>query len=175
MRLTIHTMVSPLGDLLLVGDGEGRLHALEYADGEERLHRLLRRRLGREADLTPGALPQEQVLTRYFAGEIAAIDALPVAMGGTAFQNQAWAALREIPAGSPATYGGQARRIGHPTAARAVGSANHNNPINIVVPCHRIIGGNGALTGYAGGLERKRWLLDHEARHADPAAAQRLL
>ncbi|MGI6245824.1 MAG: methylated-DNA--[protein]-cysteine S-methyltransferase [Pseudochelatococcus sp.] len=160
-------METPVGDLLLVSDAGGRLHACEYADIEERLHRLLRRRLGRAGyGLSPGGAPPSvaAAIERYFAGDLAAIDTLPVVFGGTDFQNRAWAALREIPAGRPATYAGQAARVGNPRAARAVGSANHNNPFQIVVPCHRVVGKSGALTGYAGGLNRKRWLLEHEIR-----------
>lgn len=171
MLLTIGRVSSPLGDLLLVSDAAGRLHASDFADCEGRLHRLLTRRLGPDHRLTPGAPPPAvaQALARYFAGEVTAIDAVPVVLGGSDFQNRAWAALREIPAGQRATYGQQARRIGNPAAARAVGSANHDNPCNIIVPCHRIVGADGALTGYAGGLPRKRWLLTHEDRHAGGA------
>ena len=166
MDLMIDHVSSPLGDLLLVGDGAGRLHACDYADCEERLRRLLARRHG-DVSLMPGPAPLgvADALARYFAGDVAAVDSVPVVLGGTAFQNRAWAALRQIPAGRPATYGDQARRIGNPSAARAVGSANYANPFNIIVPCHRVVGAKGALTGYAGGLSRKRWLLDHEDRH----------
>ena len=100
---------------------------------------------------------------RLFAGELSAIDDLPVESGGTEFQRAAWKALRRIPAGETRSYGAQAAAIGRPAAVRAVGLANGANPIGVIVPCHRVVGANGTLTGYAGGLERKRWLLAHEA------------
>ncbi len=104
-------------------------------------------------------------LRAYFDGDIAAIDALPVAdVPGTPFQRSVWRALREIPGGETISYAELARRIGKPAAVRAVGLANGANPIGIVVPCHRVIGSDGTLTGYGGGVERKRWLLAHENR-----------
>jgi methylated-DNA-[protein]-cysteine S-methyltransferase len=102
-------------------------------------------------------------LRRYFAGELAAIDDLPVKTAGTAFQREVWRALREIECGTTVSYAKLAERIGRPTAVRAVGLANGANPIGVVVPCHRVIGADGSLTGYGGGMERKRWLLRHEA------------
>ncbi len=110
-----------------------------------------------------GSSPAAAVLGRYFAGELKAIDRLKTANGGTAFQRKVWAALRTIPARATTSYGELAARLGMPKAARAVGLANGANPIAIVVPCHRVIGANGTLTGYGGGLARKRWLLAHEA------------
>jgi methylated-DNA-[protein]-cysteine S-methyltransferase len=101
-------------------------------------------------------------MKNYFAGELGAIDDLPVKTAGTPFQRAVWSALREIPLGATESYGKLAERIGRPTAVRAVGLANGSNPIGIVVPCHRVIGANGSLTGYGGGMERKRWLLEHE-------------
>ena len=98
----------------------------------------------------------------YLDGDLAALDEIPVETGGTPFQRQVWQALREVGPGTTSTYGELARRLGRPTAARAVGAANGRNPVALVVPCHRIVGANGALTGYAGGVERKRWLLKHE-------------
>jgi methylated-DNA-[protein]-cysteine S-methyltransferase len=98
----------------------------------------------------------------YFDGDLHAIDALPVATEGTVFQKSVWQALRTIPTGKTMSYGELAVKIGKPAAVRAVGLANGSNPIGVVVPCHRVIGANGSLTGYGGGLERKRWLLDHE-------------
>jgi len=102
--------------------------------------------------------------TSYFAGSPAELDALPLDPHGSEFQRRVWRALREIPLGATASYGEIARRVGRPGAARAVGDANRRNPIAIAIPCHRVIGGDGRLVGYAGGLERKRWLLDREAR-----------
>jgi len=103
-------------------------------------------------------------LDAYFAGRLEAIDAILVKTGGTAFQRAVWSALRRIPVGQTTSYGALAAAIDRPRAVRAVGLANGSNPIGVVVPCHRVIGANGSLTGYAGGLERKRWLLAHEAR-----------
>ena len=105
-------------------------------------------------------------LGEYFAGERRSFE-LRLAPSGTSFQHRVWAALTEIPFGHTESYGELARRIGQPTASRAVGLANSRNPIAVVVPCHRVIGASGSLTGYAGGLERKRWLLDHELRAQD--------
>ncbi len=100
----------------------------------------------------------------YFEGDLLALAAVPVDGGGTPFQRRVWAALRDIPAGATESYSALAARIGMPRAARAVGLANGRNPVAIAVPCHRVVGADGSLTGYAGGLQRKRWLLDHERR-----------
>jgi methylated-DNA-[protein]-cysteine S-methyltransferase len=111
-------------------------------------------------------------LSAYFAGELACLDAIEWRVAGTAFQRKVWTALRTIPAGTTTSYGALAAQLDMPTAVRAVGHANGSNPISIVVPCHRVIGANGSLTGYGGGLQRKRWLLEHEgvvlktSRHA---------
>jgi len=112
-------------------------------------------------------------LAAYFRGDVTALDAVRVAPEGTPFQQRVWAALRTIPPGDTATYGEIARAMGAPTAARAVGAANHRNPIWIVVPCHRVIGASGALTGYAGGLDVKRRLLEHERQAVDRLLASR--
>ncbi len=106
-----------------------------------------------------------QQLAEYFAGKRREFD-LPLAPKGTGFQERAWRALLAIPYGETRTYGEQARAIGRPAASRAVGAANGKNPIAIIIPCHRVIGANGTLTGYGGGLPLKRWLLEHEAKHA---------
>jgi methylated-DNA-[protein]-cysteine S-methyltransferase len=108
---------------------------------------------------------------RYFAGAADAFASLPVDPQGSEFQRRVWRALREIPLGATASYGEIARKVGSPAAARAVGDANRRNPIAIAIPCHRVIGGDGSLVGYAGGLERKRWLLAHEAACAGAYAA----
>jgi len=108
---------------------------------------------------------------RYFAGDAGPLAALPLDPRGSEFQRRVWQALRAIPLGTTASYGEIAQRIGHPGAARAVGDANRRNPIAIAIPCHRVIGGDGRLVGYAGGLPRKRWLLDHESRCAAGQAA----
>jgi methylated-DNA-[protein]-cysteine S-methyltransferase len=103
-----------------------------------------------------------RLIRSYLAGDVSCIDSIPINAGGTPFQQQVWSALRVIPPGTVMTYGEMAEKLGKPTAYRAVGMTNALNPIAIVVPCHRLVGANGSLTGYAGGLERKRWLLAHE-------------
>ena len=113
---------------------------------------------------TPLLMAAARQLTAYFAGELRVFD-LPLRLEGTAFQLQCWQALQTIPYGETISYGDQARRIGRPKAVRAVGGANHHNPISIVVPCHRVIGTDGSLTGYGGGLDKKAWLLHHERRN----------
>lgn len=161
-ELLIERIESPIGVLHLVSDGR-RLCALDYDGYDERLRRLLTLRYGphrlREASDPGGATT---ALRRYLAGDFAALDAVEVDAGGTPFQREVWAALREIPCGTTTTYGELARRVGQPSAARAVGITNSLNPVAIVVPCHRVIGANDTLTGYAGGLHRKQWLLEHE-------------
>lgn len=156
---------TPIGVMLVLTDAQGRLRAVDWDDYESRMHKLLGRQYGKEAvALRPATAASEagRCLEAYFDGWIDAIDAVEVAMGGTVFQREVWAALRGIPAGSHLNYGRLAERIGRPEAVRAVGAANGANPIGIVVPCHRVIGANAALTGYGGGLHRKRWLLEHE-------------
>jgi methylated-DNA-[protein]-cysteine S-methyltransferase len=154
---------SPVGMIALVWDEDHALRALDFDDYEERMQRLLRRHYG-ACTLTPAAAPSalRAALTAFFEGDCDAITRIAVRTNGTAFQRRVWEALRGIPAGRTTTYGELAARIGAPTASRAVGLANGSNPIAIVVPCHRVIGANGALTGYGGGLARKRWLLEHE-------------
>lgn len=175
MRLMLDTYGSPLGEILLVSDSDGALRALDFADYEQRLRRLLRLHYGTyELDLAPAPIAVANALAAYFAGDIDAVSQLRVATGGTPFQREVWAALRRIPAGRTTTYGELAVELGRAGASRAVGLANGSNPIAIVVPCHRVIGRDGTLTGYAGGLQRKRWLLEHERRYAHLASAERL-
>jgi methylated-DNA-[protein]-cysteine S-methyltransferase len=153
--------------VLILADDQGRLCALDFGDFEDRLERLLELRTGRRLDTVTAAKDPfglSSVLAAYFEGDIAAIDALPVAAPGTDFQRQVWNTLREIPPGTTWSYGQLAAHIGRPSAVRAVGAANGANAVGIVVPCHRVIGADGTLTGYAGGVERKRWLLAHEAK-----------
>ena len=163
MRLQLDRFDSPVGNLLLAHDQGGTLRALDFGDDEARTARLLRSHY-EDLDLTPGPAPADTVaaLQSYFDGDIDALSRLPVATGGTGFQRRVWAALRAIPSGTTRTYGEIAAELGEPAAARAVGLANGANPVAIVVPCHRVIGSGGALTGFGGGLERKRWLLEHE-------------
>lgn len=163
---------TPLGEMLVITDESGRLRALDWKDYEEDMHRLMRRHYrDTRIDLqeTRDMSPATQAVLSYFDGELSSIDRLEVATGGTAFQREVWAALREIPAGQTISYLELAKRVGRPAAVRAVGMANGANPISIVVPCHRVIGSNARLIGYGGGLQRKRWLLQHE--HATPATA----
>ena len=168
---------SPVGRLRLVHDDDGHIRSLDFGDYEERMMRLLRLHYGRPGiDFTlPDAAPDSGLtaaILAYFEGDITAVDGLTTRTGGTAFQREVWAALRTIPAGGTLSYGALAAQIGRPKAVRAVGLANGANPIAIVVPCHRVIGANGTLTGYGGGLPRKRWLLAHEGITVDEAPAQ---
>lgn len=171
MKLLIESWASPISSLLIVTDEEGALRALEFADLESRLHRLLREHYG-EYTLQKSAAPLavKTALDAYFEGSLDALAHIPTATGGTVFQRNVWQALRSIPAGTTISYGQLAANLGRVEASRAVGAANGKNPISIVVPCHRVIGANGSLTGYGGGLPRKRWLLDHEGRFASAAA-----
>ena len=149
------TFDSPLGELLLLGDGDA-LCGLYMQEG--RTARKIR------SDWEPSEEPFAAVraqLDEYFAGRRTDFD-VPLAMSGSSFQLRAWQALREIPYGETISYGEQARRIDCPSP-RAVGVANGQNPVSLIVPCHRVIGADGSLTGYGGGLERKRFLLDLEA------------
>ncbi len=162
MELLIDRVSSPIGTILLVSDGQA-IRALDFEDYEQRMHRLLRLHYGSYALMSgrnPAGLSDR--IAAYFEGDIAALDSIPVQTGGTPFQRRVWDALRQIPAGKTTTYGQLARQIGSPGANRAVGLANGSNPAVIVVPCHRVIGADGTLTGYGGGLDRKRWLLAHE-------------
>lgn len=161
--LTLDRVATPVGEVLLVTGPEGAVRALDFAGYEDRMHRLLRRHWG-EVVLTEDRAPDRvrRAVEAYFAGDARALDGLAVRTGGTDFQKSVWAALRTIPAGETRSYGQLAAAIGSPRAVRAAGWANGQNPVAVIVPCHRVIGSNGALTGYAGGLERKRWLLAHE-------------
>ncbi len=171
MTLTLSHYSAPVGGLLLVTDGD-TLRALDFADFEPRMRTLLTRHYG-AVTLVDGDAPPAitAALDAYFAGDATALDALPVATGGSDFQRSVWAALRAIPAGTTTGYGALAASLGKPGAARAVGLANGANPIGIVVPCHRVIGANGTLTGYAGGVARKEWLLRHEGAPVQPRSS----
>jgi methylated-DNA-[protein]-cysteine S-methyltransferase len=161
--LQLDQTTSPIGVIRLVTDEQGALRALDFEDHEARNLALLRRQYG-SAEMTTGKAPRQisQALADYFEGDLTALDRIEVATAGTAFQEAAWAALRAIPPGATRSYSQQAAAIGRPKAVRAVGLANGSNPVGIVNPCHRVIGASGALTGYGGGIERKRWLLEHE-------------
>ena len=156
---------TPTGVMVLITDEAGRLRVLDWEDHTERLERLLRQQYRPDrVSLTDLAAPSaaRRALEAYFGGDLAALDSLEVETAGTPFQRAVWAGLRAIPVGQTLSYGELARRIGKPKAVRAVGLANGSNPVGVVVPCHRVIGADGSLTGYGGGLERKRWLLEHE-------------
>ena len=165
--LTLDRVATPVGEVLLVTDGEGAVRALDFAGYEDRMRRLLRRHWG-EVELVEGRAPAavRSAVEAWFGGDLTAFDGLKVRTNGTDFQRAVWAALRTIPAGETRTYGQLAAAIGSPKAVRAAGLANGQNPIAVIVPCHRVIGASGALTGYAGGLERKQWLLTHEGARA---------
>jgi methylated-DNA-[protein]-cysteine S-methyltransferase len=156
---------TPIGVLVLLTDPRGRIRALDWDDHEARMQRLLRLHYGVGGVIVDEAASPSAAraaLETYFAGDLDALDSLEVETAGTPFQRSVWAALRRIPAGRTLSYGALAAEIGKPAAVRAVGLANGSNPIGVVVPCHRVIGADGALTGYGGGLPRKRWLLEHE-------------
>jgi methylated-DNA-[protein]-cysteine S-methyltransferase len=162
MELLLDRVASPIGTITIISDG-ALLRALEFEDYEDRMRRLLRIHVGdytTKESRNPGGVSDR--MRAYFAGDLAAIEDIAVETGGTPFQREVWTALRLIPAGSTTSYGELAKTIGRPNAVRAVGMANGSNPIPIVVPCHRVIGSDGTLTGYGGGLPRKRWLLAHE-------------
>lgn len=162
MKFFLHELPSPIGTIQIVSDGR-MIRALDFSDYEERMLRLLRTHYG-SVELTRSPAPAEyrEAINAYFKGDFAALDRLPVETGGTTFQREVWNALRGIPAGATTSYGELAARIGRPKACRAVGMANGSNPIPLILPCHRVIGANGTLTGYGGGMDRKRWLLTHE-------------
>ena len=163
MNLHLERLPTAIGDMLIVTDDADRLRALDFADYEERMLTLLRRHYGKvELRERTAPSPARRAVEAYMAGDLRALDEIEVATGGTEFQRQVWAALRAIPVGETVSYGRLAERIGRPKAVRAVGLANGSNPIGVVVPCHRVIGSSGHLTGYAGGMERKEWLLKHE-------------
>jgi methylated-DNA-[protein]-cysteine S-methyltransferase len=170
LMLSVGSVETPLGVLILATDSNGDLCAADFIDHEQRLLRLLERRFRRSGyTLSPGSAPAgiEKALAAYFMGDLDQLRTIRLRTGGTPFQQSIWAALRDIRAGTSMSYSGLAAQLGKPNAARAVGHANGSNPFNIIIPCHRLIGANGSLTGYAGGIARKRWLLDHEARYAN--------
>lgn len=165
IALKIDRFATPIGELILIVDAQDRLRAIDWTDHEDRMLELLRRYCGKTgftltAAKDPGGL--RQALQAYFKGDLAAIDKLATDTGGTEFQRKIWRELRRIPCGKTISYAELARRIGRPAAIRAAGLANGANPVSIVIPCHRVIGSDGSLTGYGGGLHRKQWLLAHE-------------
>lgn len=154
---------TPIGIALLVTDDDGALRALDWDDYQPRMLHLLRLHYGAvELSDRPAPGPMRLALSGYFAGDLGQLSAVAWRVAGTPFQRKVWTALAEIPAGTTMSYGALAARIGSPRAIRAVGHANGSNPISVVLPCHRLIGADGSLVKYGGGLMRKRWLLRHE-------------
>ena len=165
LDLLIDRLPTPAGEMIVIADAEGNLRVIDWTEREARMKQLLDRQYGKGTyTLTPARDPGglSSAMRRYFKGDRAVIDTLPVKTAGTPFQRSVWKALRKIKCGTTISYAELARRIGRPKAVRAVGLANGQNPISVVVPCHRVIGSNGSLTGYGGGLPRKKWLLEHE-------------
>jgi len=168
LQLLMDRIDTPIGEMILVADREGNLRAIDWTDHEDRMLRLLRRHYGANGySLEPAANPYglSDCFRRYFSGDLTALDRVPVKTAGTSFQREVWSALRSIPRGTTLSYKQLAQSIGRPKSTRAVGLANGANPVAILVPCHRVIGANGSLTGYGGGIQRKQWLLDHERRN----------
>jgi methylated-DNA-[protein]-cysteine S-methyltransferase len=161
MNLSYDEVDSPLGRIRLVAR-DGALCALGF-DEEQQIGRRLQSRYGDvRLDRVSNPSGFSARVRDYLRGDLDALVGIPTDSGGTAFQRRVWQRLGEVGAGKTVSYGELAAAIGRPTASRAVGLANARNPVALVVPCHRVIGADGSLTGYAGGLERKRWLLRHE-------------
>ena len=161
--LTLDRIDAPIGAFLIATDDAGNLRAVDFWANEPALRALLKRQYGdTPTEFGQAPAPIRRAFEDYFAGDLTALGRIDVATVGTAFQRKVWAALRTIPAGETRSYGQLAAEIGAPKAMRAVGLANGQNPIAIVIPCHRVIGADGSLTGFGGGLPRKRWLLNHE-------------
>ena len=153
---------TPIGDMILVAR-DGVLLLLEFEDATGRVEREMKLRFkNHELQQTENPFGLSQIMRDYFSGSISAINNILTDGGGTAFEKQVWAELRKIPTGSTVSYGAIARKLGDINMSRAVGTANGRNPIAIVVPCHRVIGADGSMTGYGGGIARKERLLRHE-------------
>ncbi len=162
-RLLLDRMETPVGEALIVTDEDGVLRGFDWHGDTERLRRLMKKYYPK-TPVVDGKAPAatRKALGDYFAGDLHAIDGMEWRSAGTEFQKSVWRALCDIPVGTTISYGELARRIGNPTAVRAVGLANGANPNGLIAPCHRVIGANGSLTGYGGGMHRKKWLLEHE-------------
>ena len=179
MNMNLGTFASPLGNILLVTDENEYVRALDFEDHAARMHRLLREQYGEYELMAKAPPPAIAALDRYFHGDLDALDDIVTSTVGTELQLRVWDALRRIPPGKTTSYGELAVEVGiaDPRGAIDVGAANRANPISIIVPCHRVIGKNGDLKGYAGGVHRKRWLLEHEgalASAARPAVTREL-
>ncbi|HEY1729914.1 MAG TPA: methylated-DNA--[protein]-cysteine S-methyltransferase [Candidatus Baltobacteraceae bacterium] len=165
LDFVVERIPTPVGMMMLVTDADGNARAVDWEDHEDRLQRLLQGYYRPHAiELEPAVRPTgvRSKVEAYFEGDLHAIDAIPVEMPGTSFQKKVWDALRRIPVGTTISYGDLATQLGRPELMRAVGSANGSNPIGVIVPCHRVIGADGSLTGYGSGIPRKKWLLEHE-------------
>lgn len=160
MNLYTDFINTPIGQVQLVTDNNAVL-LLDFADNQTRIKTLLEKRFTNYS-LEPKTLAWTQTVADYFAGNLKALHHIPTQTGGTAFQQRVWQALLQIPIGTTWSYLELARFIGNEKATRAVGMTNGLNPISLILPCHRVIGANGKLTGYASGIERKQWLLEHE-------------
>ncbi len=160
-------IASPLGPLWAVATADEVLHLLYWAEQREQLEAHWSRWYAGEPRPQRSPLPRvAALLDRYFAGDVAALEGLAVEPRGTSFQRRVWEELRKLPAGATVSYAGVARAVGNPIGVRAVGQAVGKNPIVLAIPCHRVIASDGGLGGYAGGSERKQWLLAHEARRS---------
>ena len=157
----IDAIESPVG-VLTVAERAGRVCLLHFGPDGPDVDAMFDRWYPGEPRARQPVPGVAAVMDRYFKGEVGALDSIPVELNGTPFQKNVWQALRRIPCGTTISYAELARRIGEPAAVRAVGTANGANPVAVIVPCHRVIGSNGRLTGYGGGLNRKHWLLQHE-------------
>lgn len=159
--LILDRIETPIGTALVVTDERRVLRAFNWTDYEDAMRAWINKRYG-YASLTEGEGPLRPQFAAYFAGDVDVLSTIPWEGAGTAFQKNVWTALCAIPVGETWSYAQLATYVNRPKAVRAVGLANGSNPLAVVVPCHRVIGSNGALTGYGGGLHRKKWLLEHE-------------
>ncbi len=175
-HLRLDRLATPIGEALIVTDEAGYVRALDWDDRKPGMMHLLRLHYG---SMRPelGAAPANvrRALRDYFDGELGCLGAIEWRTGGTQFRRAVWRALTTIAPGQTLGYGALATRLGFPNAARAVGLANGSNPISVIVPCHRVIGADGSLTGYGGGIERKRWLLRHEGATFQDSLALRAI
>jgi methylated-DNA-[protein]-cysteine S-methyltransferase len=164
---------TPIGIALLVTDADGILRALDWEDFEPRMKELLRLQYGAVVlQEVRSPQPVRAALSGYFEGDLDRLSTIKWAVAGTPFQRKVWTALPKIPPGTTMSYGALAAQLDAPKAMRAVGHANGSNPISVVLPCHRLIGANGSLIKYGGGLTRKRWLLAHEGVVLKPASGR---
>ena len=167
-RLLLDRLATPIGEALLVFDEREQLRAFDWFDHEGRMQGLLHRHYGAlSVNNRRAPMSARTAIQNYFDGELDALRTIAWRTAGTEFQRQVWAGLYGITAGETLSYGSLAIRLGRPKAVRAVGLANGANPVGLIVPCHRVIGADGSLTGYGGGLSRKRWLLRHEGAIPD--------